>query len=58
MRFAEPTYIQDKMGNDQDGVDLAMLRAEVCDVLRRGANSKKPEKLSESVRNAIDWLET
>ena len=46
------------MGNDQDCVDLGMLCVEVCDVLRRGTNGKRPDELSGSARNAIDRLKT
>ena len=49
---------QDKMANEQDCVDLGILCADVCDVLGRGTDGKRTDELSESVRNAIDRLET
>ena len=45
------------MANDQDCVDLGILCANVCDALKRGANGKKLDDLSESVRHAIGRLE-
>ena len=49
---------QDKLANEQDCVDFGILCADVCDALRRGTDGKKTDELSESVRNAINRLET
>ena len=46
------------MANEQDCVDLGILCANVCDVLRRGTGGKTADELSESVRDAINRLET
>ena len=46
------------MVNEQGCVDLGTLCADVCDALKRGTNGKRTDELSESVRNAIDRLET
>ena len=51
-------HSQDKMANEQDCVDLGMLCANVCDILRRGTDGKGTNELSESVRSAINRLET
>ena len=46
------------MINEQDCVDLGILCADVCDMLRRGTYGKRTDELSKSVRNAINRLET
>ena len=51
-------HSQDKMANEQDCVDLGILCANVCDALRQGTGERRADELSESVRNAINRLET
>ena len=46
------------MANERDCVDLGILCADVCDALRRGADGKRSDELSDSVRNAINRFET
>ena len=46
------------MANEQDCVDLGILCADVCDAFRRGTGGKTVDELGESVRNAINRLET
>ena len=49
---------QDSMMNITDYVDLGLACAEVCKALDRGMDGKKPEDLSQSVREALNQLTT
>jgi hypothetical protein len=44
--------------NVTDYVDLGLACAEVCKALDRGMDGKRPEDLSQSVREAINQLTT
>ena len=44
------------MANESDYIELGLACANVCKVLDRGMNGKKPDDLSQSVREAIEEL--
>ena len=44
------------MANESDYIELGLAYANVCKVLDRGMNGKKPDDLSQSVREAIEEL--
>ena len=44
------------MANESDCIELGLICANVCKILDRGMNGKKPDDLSQSVREAIEEL--
>ena len=46
------------MINEAEYVELGLACAEVCKALNRGMNGKRPEDLSQSLREAVDKLTT
>ena len=52
------TFAQETLANRQDYVELGLNCGEICDVLGRGTKERGTEHLSQSVRKAIDQLET
>ena len=55
--FQVQTY-QDSMANKSDYVELGLACANACKALDRGMNGRKPDDLSQSVREAIAQLTT
>ena len=53
-----PTYVQESLANEQDYVDLGLNCGEICEVLDRGTKGREMERLSRSVREAINQLTT
>ena len=50
------THIQDSMANKTDYIELGLACADVCRALQRGMNGRRPDDLSDSVREAITQL--
>ena len=50
------TQIQDTIANKTDYVELGLACADVCKALQRGMNGRRPDDLSDSVREAITQL--
>ena len=46
------------MANKEDYVDLGLYCADICTALDRGMDGKRPDELSNSVREAIKQLMT
>ena len=46
------------MANKEDYVDLGLYCADICTALDRGLDEKRPDELSNSVREAIKQLTT
>ena len=51
-----PTYVQESLANEQDYIDLGLNCGEICEVLDRGTKGREIERLSRSVREAINQL--
>ena len=46
------------MANEKEYVDLGLYCADICTALDRGMGGKRPDELSNSVREAINQLTT
>ena len=51
-------YTQDDINNQGDYVELGLVCANVCTVLKQGLSGKGPNDLNDLVRKAIEELKT